>query len=254
MQKAIRVSEAIYRYAEDIHRNPELRNKAGFFHVSDLVGDVGWNCNRYFGYIRLGEPQINETRTFSPDIQRTFWIGEGIELGFKDVIPKAMEKDLERVGGKMISFHYQYSFRDQELGIVGHVDFVAHYEIDGLKYTHVIDTKSTSSTSQDKRQVAKNTLLSRPDAYHDRQVSVYLHYLKQDKELEADVYVANLTYIEKAHTHRLSDAWATSERTHTILSNRIKKVDKELSEGKLPLPTSGSHCRSCQWSELCQKK
>lgn len=247
-QEALSVASLLQAYATHCYRNPSIRRKDGILHVSDVSSSCGWSCDRYIEYIRTAETRVNAVSHIPLQVWPVLWVGQGIEQMLDNVLDEACQTSLPALGFTLVSLEKQPRFEDKELGLVGHADYVLTYRTkSGEQRRQVIDAKSTSPARDAKRAIgSQGKAVSRADLDHIRQVAIYKHYFECD--------YGSLLYVTKSGVPRISDGFVDGSKVVPLLQQRLRRIDEEMSSGCRPIPSRGTYCSDCRWSQLCESE
>lgn len=234
---------------------PEDRSPG--LHLSDVTGEVGWECDRYLFFVALQEPQPPR---FRDDMVRTFEVGKGMHLQlFPRIVPAIEMKYGPQV--KVVGYHIETPATPDDTPVTGTIDVLVDllvYDPEAIgdesraqKVRVVIDIKSTSVNESSKR--GRNQT---PKMSTEREVTGDPKYLRQVScyTTRVDADYAILLFWEKQFPHNFSQATRTrNDRVYGRIKKRVASVLQHIENMTLPVPNRRV-CSGCPYKEICPRE
>lgn len=243
------------KFYQDLSEELETpRDRSPGLHLSDVTGEIGWECDRYLFFVDLQEPQPPK---FRDDLIRTFEVGKGMHLQlFTRIVPAIEMKYGPRV--KVLDFKVEEPAPDDGSGITGTMDVwieLLVYDADAIgdesraqRVKVVIDVKSTSVNESSKRKRGQT-----PKQSTEREVTGDPKYLRQVSTYvtRSDSDYAILLFWEKQFPHRFSQTTrARNDRVYQRVLKRVGAVRQHIADMTLPAPNRRV-CSGCPYRDRC---
>jgi len=215
-------------------------------HVSDITGPRGWSCPRYVQLV-MSQAGHNAVASYNHQLKRLKY-GDGLHHMTYRHVEDALVRWGAMAGYQIDAVIIEESIQDDETGMVGTPDIVAHYTLpDGSQRIQVIDIKSIDPGEWLRKQTKKG--LSPATAYK-RQVLTYSDLLGEQHGVGIE---ASFLFIRTDKPYLYSQVFIQpTGRILPMIREHLANLEALLAQGVYAETTKAkSHCAECPMSEAC---
>jgi len=213
-------------------------------HVSDVVFDRGWRCDRYVQLVLMqaGFSHVDEIRFRIKRLK----LGDAFhEMSYK-YLEDALRMYAERLDWEIVEIAVEEPLQDPSTGMIGTPDIVVTYRVPGVDNSIkvVYDIKSMNFGEWRRRQTKRHGFS--PKKEHRRQLLTYVGMAKAD--YAAFLIIQN--YTPYRHIQHIIDPVSS---ILDVIKQRILTLEDLQEKGLYAAKTkSKSYCTSCPMQGSCR--